>query len=74
MGREIFGFHGRVTAFAGRFLKRGEIRDADALIVRSVTRVDRSLLEDTRIRFALNVSEELACEALAYRLERALEA
>jgi DNA polymerase III subunit delta' len=30
------------------------------------------LVEDTRQRFQLNVSEELACEALAYRLERAL--
>jgi DNA polymerase-3 subunit delta' len=28
------------------------------------------LVEDTRQRFQLNVSEELACEALAYRLER----
>ena len=30
------------------------------------------LVEETRRRFELNVSEELACEALAYRLERAL--
>jgi DNA polymerase III subunit delta' len=30
------------------------------------------LVEDTRTRFQLNVSEELALEALAYRLERAL--
>ncbi len=30
------------------------------------------LVEDTRQRFQLNVSEDLACEALAYRLERAL--
>jgi len=30
------------------------------------------LVEETRLRFALNVSEELACEALAYRLERVL--
>jgi DNA polymerase III subunit delta' len=30
------------------------------------------LVEDTRQRFALNVSEELACESLAYRLERVL--
>jgi DNA polymerase-3 subunit delta' len=30
------------------------------------------LVEDTRIRFKLNVSEELACEALGYRLERVL--
>jgi DNA polymerase-3 subunit delta' len=30
------------------------------------------LVEDTRQRFQLNVSEELACEALAYRLERTI--
>ncbi len=30
------------------------------------------LIEETRLRFPLNVSEELACEALAYRLEQAL--
>ena len=30
------------------------------------------LVEDTRVRFPLNVNEELATEALAYRLERAL--
>ena len=31
-----------------------------------------ALVDDTRARLALNVSEELACEALAYRLERTL--
>ncbi len=30
------------------------------------------LVEETRRRFELNVSEELACEALSYRLERQL--
>jgi DNA polymerase-3 subunit delta' len=30
------------------------------------------LVEETRRRFQLNVSEDLACEALAYRLESAL--
>ena len=30
------------------------------------------LVEETRQRFQLNVTEELACEALAYRLERAI--
>ncbi|MBV9838700.1 MAG: hypothetical protein JO156_11290 [Solirubrobacterales bacterium] len=30
------------------------------------------LVEETRTRFALNVSEELACEALAYRLQHEL--
>jgi DNA polymerase III subunit delta' len=29
-------------------------------------------VEDTRLRFQLNVSEELACESLGYRLERLL--
>jgi hypothetical protein len=31
-------------------------------------------VEETLLRFRLNVSEELACEALAYRLERTLTA
>jgi DNA polymerase-3 subunit delta' len=31
-------------------------------------------VEDTRQRFQLNVSEDLACESLAYRLERLLAA
>jgi DNA polymerase-3 subunit delta' len=30
------------------------------------------LVENTRLRFMLNVSEDLACEALAYRLESEL--
>jgi DNA polymerase-3 subunit delta' len=30
------------------------------------------LVEDTRQRFQLNVSEDLACEALSYRLEHVL--
>ena len=30
------------------------------------------LVEETRERFQLNVSEDLACEALAYRLEQRL--
>jgi DNA polymerase-3 subunit delta' len=39
---------------------------------RSVSRLRAAveLVEETRQRFQLNVSEELACEALAYRLER----
>jgi DNA polymerase-3 subunit delta' len=36
-------------------------------------RVAVELVEETRQRFQLNVSEDLACEALAYRLESLLE-
>ena len=38
----------------------------------SALRLAVELVEETRLRFSLNVSEDLACEALAYRLERAL--
>lgn len=51
LGREVFGPHGRVLPFTGRALRREDILRADALIVRSVTRVDRALLEGTRVRF-----------------------
>jgi DNA polymerase-3 subunit delta' len=59
-------------------------------LVRNVDRMDRlledggrpaqalraavELIEDTRVRFQLNVTLELALEALAYRLERVLQA
>jgi DNA polymerase-3 subunit delta' len=49
----------------------GELRaDGGADPARLLVAVE--LVEETRRRFQLNVSEELACEALSYRLERAL--
>jgi DNA polymerase-3 subunit delta' len=58
------------------------VRNADRLpALEEDSRVDPQRLraaveavEDTRLRFQLNVSEELACESLAYRLERLLAA
>ena len=44
----------------------------DAGIAAARLRKAIELVEDTRQRFQLNVTEELACEALAYRLERAI--
>jgi DNA polymerase-3 subunit delta' len=49
----------------------GELR-IDSGIEPAALRAAVELVEDTRMRFQLNVSEELACEALAYRLERAI--
>ena len=46
--------------------------DAEAGAGPAALRAAIELVEDTRVRFKLNVSEELACEALAYRLERVL--
>jgi DNA polymerase-3 subunit delta' len=45
---------------------------ADAGAEGAQLRAAVELVEDTRLRFALNVSDELACEALAYRLEQTL--
>jgi DNA polymerase-3 subunit delta' len=46
--------------------------DADAGIAPVRLRRAVELVEDTRERFLLNVSEDLACEALAYRLQQTL--
>lgn len=40
-----------VTKMNGRALGAGDLRDADALLVRSVTRVDKDLLQGSRVKF-----------------------
>jgi erythronate-4-phosphate dehydrogenase len=51
LGSEAFSEHGEVIRFPGRNLARKDIGEADALIVRSITRVNASLLEGTPVRF-----------------------
>ena len=51
MGKEAFAAHGETVSFAGRGLKREDILQADALIVRSVTKVNAALLEGTPVKF-----------------------
>lgn len=46
---EIFARFGDVTLFSGRTLSRADLRQADVLLVRSVTRVDAALLGDTPV-------------------------
>lgn len=48
---ERFSRHGELVFFDGRSLSREELLDADALLVRSITRVDERLLADSKIRF-----------------------
>ena len=55
-GRETFAPFGEVRTFAGRALTAAKVVDADALIVRSVTRVDASLLTGSRVRFVGTVT------------------
>lgn len=49
--REAFSHLGSVTLLPGRGITREVIRHADALIVRSVTKVDAVLLADTNVQF-----------------------
>ncbi|MCP1314752.1 4-phosphoerythronate dehydrogenase, partial [Halomonas sp. 707D7] len=42
---------GRVIRLPGREITAQDVRDADALIVRSITRVDEALLAGSRVRF-----------------------
>ncbi|RMJ06024.1 Erythronate-4-phosphate dehydrogenase [Marinobacter litoralis] len=47
----FFGDIGEIRRVTGRGLTRSEVEDADVLLVRSVSRVNRELLEGTRVRF-----------------------
>ena len=49
--REAFSHLGSVTLLPGRGITREAIREAHALIVRSVTKVDATLLADTNVQF-----------------------
>ena len=48
---ETFARHGEVLQVDGRKLIGEQLRDAQALIVRSITRVDAALLADSSVRF-----------------------
>lgn len=49
--RELFSRTGEVVAIPGRPLPEAELRDASALMVRSVTPVNAALLADTPVKF-----------------------
>ena len=54
---ETFGQHGSIRRFDGRAIDHTMLGDCDALVIRSVTRVDRSLLSDTSVSFVGMVIE-----------------
>lgn len=51
LASDAFGTLGTVDTAPGRALGADDVRDVDVLLVRSVTRVDASLLDDSRVRF-----------------------
>jgi erythronate-4-phosphate dehydrogenase len=50
-GREAFGRLGDVVTMHGRKMDAAAVRDADLLIIRSITKVGRELLDGSRVRF-----------------------
>ena len=48
---KTFARHGDIERVDGRSLDRRQLINADALITRSISRVDAGLLEGTRVRF-----------------------
>ncbi len=49
--REAFSGLGEIRTFAGRKVQASEVKAADALVIRSVTKVDAALLEGSSVRF-----------------------
>lgn len=47
----FFAGFGEIRRYPGRAIDRDCVRDADVLLVRSVTKVDRALLEGSQVRF-----------------------
>jgi erythronate-4-phosphate dehydrogenase len=51
LAQEAFGTLGEVTTLPGRGITPEHLRDADALIVRSITKVNAALLDGSPVRF-----------------------
>jgi len=49
--REAFSHFGKVNLVDGRTLSNKDVKNADALIIRSITRVDEELLNKSKVRF-----------------------
>ncbi|MCX6909038.1 MAG: 4-phosphoerythronate dehydrogenase [Verrucomicrobia bacterium] len=50
-GREAFGRLGDVVTMHGRKMDAAAVRDADMLIIRSITKINHELLEGSRVKF-----------------------
>ncbi len=48
---KIFNCFGKITALAGRDINANSVKDADILIVRSRTKVNQALLDDSQVKF-----------------------
>jgi erythronate-4-phosphate dehydrogenase len=53
---EYFGGYGELVLKPGRFISRDDVRDADMLLVRSITHVNEALLSGTSVKFVGSVT------------------
>ena len=51
LANRFFGEFGEIVELPGRSISPADLRDADILIIRSITRVDEALLKDSKIKF-----------------------
>ena len=70
--RQLFSTLGDVTLLDSSDITPASIRNADCLVVRSVTRVDRALLSDTRIKCVASASSGTDHVDLDYLNARAI--
>ncbi len=49
--REAFSSLGNVKLLDGRILKNDNVKDTDVLIVRSITKVNKELLNNSKVKF-----------------------
>ncbi|MHC5054493.1 MAG: 4-phosphoerythronate dehydrogenase PdxB [Planctomycetota bacterium] len=68
--REVFSALGDVRTMSGRQMTSEAVRDAELLMVRSITKVNRALLEGSRVRFVATATIGTDHVDLAY-LEQA---
>lgn len=50
----FFADFGEIQQAAGRTLTHADVKDAEALLVRSVTKVNAELVQDTKLKFVLS--------------------
>ncbi len=70
--REAFGCLGEVTLAKGRAITRDLLREADALFVRSVTKVNAALLDGTPVKFVATATIGVDHIDLGYLNERGI--
>lgn len=62
----LYQAHGELKLLSGRDISPADVRDADALLVRSITRVDARLLEGSKVRFVATATSGTDHLDLAY--------